>query len=36
MIGELAVTAIESGNERITDAMVERWKPLFQGETAVA
>ena len=36
MIGELAVTAIEGGEERITDVMVERWEPLFQGETAVA
>jgi type II secretory pathway predicted ATPase ExeA len=36
MIGDLAVNAIESGDEQITDAMVERWEALFQGETAVA
>lgn len=36
VLGNLAVDAIKTGEERITDAAIERWEPLFQGETAFA
>lgn len=32
----LAIEAIESGQERITDATVERWEPEFDAEAAFA
>lgn len=32
----LAIEAIESGQERITDAAVERWEPEFDAEAAFA
>lgn len=32
----LAIEAIESGQERMTVAAVERWEPEFDGEAAFA
>ncbi|MCA0344882.1 MAG: TniB family NTP-binding protein [Proteobacteria bacterium] len=36
MLNTLAIEAIESGQERITDAAVERWEPEFDAEAAFA
>ncbi len=36
MLNTLAIEAIESGQERITDAAVERWEPAFDAEAAFA
>lgn len=36
IVNSLAVEAIESGQERITDAAVERWEPEFDAEAAFA
>ena len=36
MLNTLAIEAIESGQERITDAAVERWEPEFDVEAAFA
>ena len=36
LLTDLAIAAIESGEERITDEAVQGWEPAFQGETAVA
>lgn len=36
MLGRLAIEAIESGNERITDSAVETWVPAFDTEAAFA
>lgn len=36
LLNELAVEAITSGRERITDEAVERWKPVLDGEAAFA
>lgn len=36
ILNTLAIEAIESGQERITDAAVERWEPEFDAEAAFA
>ena len=36
IVNTLAIEAIESGQERITDAAVERWEPEFDAEAAFA
>jgi hypothetical protein len=36
MINSLAVDAIESGSEHITDEAVECWEPEFNAEAAFA
>ncbi|PLU01781.1 TniB family NTP-binding protein, partial [Sinorhizobium medicae] len=36
MINSLAIEAIESGSERITDDAIERWEPEFDAEAAFA
>jgi hypothetical protein len=36
LFNELAVEAIESGRERITDEAVERWRPVLDTEAAFA
>lgn len=36
MINSLAVDAVESGREHITDEMVENWEPEFDAEAAFA
>lgn len=36
IVNTLAIDAIESGQERITDAAVERWEPEFDVEAAFA
>ena len=36
MINNLAVDAIESGREHITDEAVEGWEPEFEAEAAFA
>jgi hypothetical protein len=36
IVNTLAIDAIESGQERITDAAVERWEPEFDAEAAFA
>jgi len=36
ILNTLAIEAIESGQERITDAAVERWEPEFDTEAAFA
>nr|WP_246710301.1 MULTISPECIES: hypothetical protein [unclassified Martelella] len=36
MINSLAVDAIKSGHENITDEMVENWEPEFEAEAAFA
>lgn len=36
IVKTLAIDAIESGQERITDAAVERWEPEFDAEAAFA
>lgn len=36
IVNTLAVEAIESGQERITDAAIERWEPEFDAEAAFA
>jgi hypothetical protein len=36
MINELAIDAIETGAERITDEAVERWHPAVDREAAFA
>ncbi len=35
-LNELAVEAIASGREQITDEAVERWTPVFDAEAAFA
>jgi len=35
LLNELAIEAVESGAERITDAAVEAWKPSVAEEEAV-
>ncbi len=35
-INSLAIDAIESGQERITDAAIEKWEPEFDAEAAFA
>jgi hypothetical protein len=34
MINNLAVDAIETGTERLTDEMLESWQPAFDIEAA--
>lgn len=36
MINNLAIDAIKSGGERITDEAVENWAPEFNSEAAFA
>lgn len=36
MLNELAIEAIETGAERITDDAIERWRPVTSHETAFA
>ncbi len=36
MVNSLAIEAIESGSERITDAAIESWEPEFDAEAAFA
>lgn len=36
MINSLAVDAIMSGHENITDEMIENWEPVFEAEAAFA
>ncbi|WP_202618659.1 TniB family NTP-binding protein, partial [Ensifer sp. LC54] len=36
MINSLAIEAIESGKERITDEAIENWEPEFDAEAAFA
>jgi hypothetical protein len=36
MINNLAVEAVESGRERITDDAIEKWEPEFDAEAAFA
>ncbi|QHG74431.1 TniB family NTP-binding protein [Ensifer adhaerens] len=36
IINSLAIEAIESGQERITDAAIEKWEPEFDAEAAFA
>jgi hypothetical protein len=36
MLGSLAIEAIESGTEHITDSAVEAWVPAFDTEAAFA
>ncbi|WP_202618622.1 TniB family NTP-binding protein, partial [Ensifer sp. LC384] len=36
MINSLAIEAIESGKERITDEAIEKWEPEFDAEAAFA
>ncbi len=36
MINSLAIEAIESGSERITDEAIEKWEPEFDAEAAFA
>ena len=36
LINDLAIAAIESGTEKITDAAVDLWQPLFGAEAAFA
>lgn len=36
IINSLAIDAIESGQERITDAAIEKWEPEFDAEAAFA
>jgi hypothetical protein len=36
MLNELAVEAVRSGNEQITDEDVERWKPVLEREAVFA
>jgi hypothetical protein len=36
MLNELAVEAVRSGNEQITDEDVERWKPALEREAVFA
>jgi hypothetical protein len=36
MLNELAVDAIETGAERITDEAIERWRPVTKHELAFA
>lgn len=36
MLHELAIEAIETGSERITDDAVERWRPVARGERMFA
>ncbi|WFU05779.1 TniB family NTP-binding protein (plasmid) [Rhizobium sp. CB3171] len=36
MINSLAIEAIETGTERITDEAIEKWEPEFDAEAAFA
>jgi hypothetical protein len=36
MINSLAIEAVESGSEQITDEAVENWEPEFDTEAAFA
>lgn len=36
MINDLAIAAIVSGHEQITDEMIEQWQPEFDVEAAFA
>lgn len=36
MINSLAIEAVESGREHITDEAVENWEPEFDAEAAFA
>jgi len=36
MINSLAIDAVESGRENITDEAIERWEPEFDAEAAFA
>jgi len=35
-MNDLAIAAIESGVEKITDAAVDQWRPPFGAEAAAA
>jgi hypothetical protein len=36
LMNALAIAAIETGVERITDAAVEQWSPIFSADAAFA
>lgn len=36
MLNDLAIEAIETDVEQITDEAVERWRPVVERQTAVA
>jgi hypothetical protein len=36
ILNELAIEAIETGTERITDEAIERWRPVMNHEMAFA
>jgi hypothetical protein len=36
LMNDLAIAAIESGVEKITDAAIDQWRPPFDAEAAAA